>query len=63
MFQTSFVDKIKIHILLSVSFFPENRTVYDMKNKNTIQPNRQQLKIEYGVENILLACQITEERI
>jgi len=41
-FQTKVEDKIKIHILCSISFF-ENRTVYDRTWKNMIEPNRQQM--------------------
>jgi hypothetical protein len=30
MFQTKFVEKIKTHILCSVTFFSENRAVYEI---------------------------------
>ena len=38
MFQTKVVEKIKIHILWSVTFFSENRLVYDIMSKNMIEP-------------------------
>ena len=45
MFQTKVVQKIKTHIFLfSNSFFPENRSVYEMW-KHTVQPDRPQIKI------------------
>ena len=31
MFQTKVVEKIKAHILGSVTFFPENRAIYEIK--------------------------------
>jgi hypothetical protein len=34
-FQAAVVEKIKIHVLCSVNFFPENRAVYDAKGENT----------------------------
>jgi len=39
MFQAKFVDKIKAHILCSITFFPENRAVYEILWKNTVQPS------------------------
>jgi hypothetical protein len=35
MFQTEVVEKIKTHILCSVSFSPKNRVVYEIKWKNS----------------------------
>ena len=44
-----FVQKIKAHILCSVTFFPsENRTVYETMWKNIAQPDRPQKTIEYS---------------
>jgi len=40
MFRTKFVIKIKTHILRSVTFFPENRAVYEIMWKNMVQPDR-----------------------
>jgi hypothetical protein len=49
MFQTKVVEKIKTHILCSVtfSFFFcfENRAVYEIMWKNTVQPDRPQMAI------------------
>jgi hypothetical protein len=44
MFQTKVVEKIKTYILLSVTFFFENRAVYQMW-KNTVQPGSPQKTI------------------
>jgi hypothetical protein len=47
MFQTEVVEKIKTHILRSVTFFFffENRTIYEIMWKNIIQPDRPQVAI------------------
>ena len=46
MFQTKVVEKIKTHILCSVTFFsPENRAVYEVMSKNTVEPGRPQMAI------------------
>jgi len=37
MLQTKAVQKIKTHILCSVTFFPENRTVYEKMWKNIVE--------------------------
>jgi hypothetical protein len=42
MFQTKIVEKIKIHILCSITIF-ENRVVYDIIWKNTVEPDRPQM--------------------
>jgi len=42
MFQTKAVEKIKTHILCSVTS-PENRAVYETMWKNTVQPDRPQM--------------------
>jgi hypothetical protein len=45
MFQTKVAEKIKMHILFSVTFFFENRAVYHVMWKNTIQPGSPQKTI------------------
>jgi adenine-specific DNA methylase len=40
MFQTEVVEKIKTHFMLNY-FFLENRAVYEIMWKNTVQPDRQ----------------------
>jgi hypothetical protein len=35
-----FVEEIKAHILWSVTFFPENRTIYEVKSKTMVEPER-----------------------
>jgi len=44
MFQTKVVEKIKTHILFSVTFFL-NRTVYEIMWKNIVEPSRLQMTI------------------
>jgi len=44
MFQTKVVEKIKTHILCSITFF-ENRVVYEIMWKNNVQPDRPQMTI------------------
>jgi hypothetical protein len=46
MFQTNIVQKIKTHILCSS--FRENRAVYDIMRKNTVQPDRPQVTTQLG---------------
>ena len=36
------VEKIKTHILCSVTFFSQNRTVYEIMSKNVVEPERTQ---------------------
>jgi hypothetical protein len=45
MFQTEVVEKIKTHILCSVTFFFENPTVYEIMWKNMAEPDRPQMAI------------------
>jgi hypothetical protein len=40
MFQTKFVQKIKTHIVCSVTFVPQNRAVYEIMWKNTVEPEK-----------------------
>ena len=43
MFQTKFVEKIKIQILYSKIFFYENRAVYEITWKNIVERGRPQM--------------------
>jgi len=45
MFQTKVVEKLKTHILCSVTFLFENRAVYEKLWRNIVQMGRTQLKI------------------
>jgi hypothetical protein len=47
MFETKVVGKVKIHV------FPENRAVYEVMWKNTLEPDRQQVTIMWRVR---VAC-------
>jgi hypothetical protein len=44
MFQTKVVEKIKTHILSSVTF-SENRAVYEIMWENMVQTDRPQMRI------------------
>jgi len=45
MFQTKVVEKIKTHILHSVTFFFENRADHYIRLKSTVTPDRPQMAI------------------
>ena len=45
MFETKVVEKIKTHILCPVTFFFENRAVYEVISKNVVEPERPQRTI------------------
>jgi len=46
MFHTKAVEKIKIHILCTITFFSfENRAVYEIMWKNIVQPDGPQMVI------------------
>jgi hypothetical protein len=45
MFQAKFVEKIKTHILYSITFFSKNRAVYEITWKNIVQSGRPQMAI------------------
>jgi len=46
MFQTKFIEKIKAHILCSVTFFFfENLAIYDIMWKNTVEQGGPQMTI------------------
>jgi len=44
-FHTKVVEKIKIHILCSLTIFLENRTFYEIMWENTVKPERPQMTI------------------
>jgi hypothetical protein len=46
MFQIRVTEKIKTHILYSVTF-SENRAVYEIMSKNVVEPERSQTTIQY----------------
>ena len=43
MFQIKVVEKIKTHILHSVTFFPENRAICEIMPKNVVERGRSQI--------------------
>jgi hypothetical protein len=43
MFHTNVEDKIKTHILCSITFPPENYGLYEIMRKNMVRPDRQQM--------------------
>jgi hypothetical protein len=45
MFQTKVVEKIKTHILCSVTFFFENRAIYEIIWKNIVDRGRPQMTV------------------
>jgi len=45
MFQVKVVQKVKTHILCSVTFFFENRVVYEIMWKNIVERDRPQMTI------------------
>ena len=45
MFQIKAVEEIKTHILCSVTFFFENRAVYEKMWENIVEPGRPQMTI------------------
>jgi len=54
MFRTKVVDKLKTHILYSITFFFKNRADYDTIWKNTVEWNRPKVTIW----RMLIACGI-----
>jgi len=46
MFQTKLVEKIITHILYSIIFFQKSR-LYEIKWKNTVEPERLRTKIRF----------------
>jgi hypothetical protein len=45
MFQTTVVEKLETHILCSITFFPENRALYDKMWKNIVERGTPQMAI------------------
>jgi len=45
MFQTNVIEKIKTHILYSITGFQKNRAVYEIMRKNYVQPGRPQIPV------------------
>jgi hypothetical protein len=37
MFQSNFGEKIETHILCSITFFPENRAIYEIMWENIVE--------------------------
>jgi hypothetical protein len=56
MFQTEVIEKIKTHIIRSVTFSPEIRVVYEITRKNMVVPDRPQRIIW----RMRFACLITK---
>jgi hypothetical protein len=42
------VEKMKTPILLSTSFFPDNRTVYEIMSQNVVETEGPQMTSQYG---------------
>ena len=58
MFQTIVLDKIKTHILCSVTFF-ENHAIYELMWKNTVEQGRSQISkwyIAFPLQQWLRKC-------
>jgi len=53
MFQTKLVQKIKTHILCSISF-SENRAVYEIMWENIVEPDGPEMTINYNHLNCTL---------
>jgi len=58
MCEASVVEKMKTRISCSMTFFPKNRTVYEIMWKNMVQPDRPQMTLSYGV--VFFVCRITK---
>jgi hypothetical protein len=54
MFQTIDVEKIKTHILYSITFFSENHAVYRIMWKNMVGLDRLQITVQYGAYTFVL---------
>ena len=48
MFKIKLAEKIKIHILRPVVFFPENLAVFEIITKNMVEPEGPQMTSQYG---------------
>ena len=42
------LEQIKTHILCFITFFPENRVVYEIMCQNMVEPDRPQMAILFG---------------
>ena len=51
-----FSERIKTHILHSITFFPEIHAGYEIMWKNMIDPDRPQTAINCGTEKMRLTC-------
>ena len=58
MFQTKFVEKIKMHILCTITFFPSNLATFEITWKITIV-----MAVKYGTKKMQIARRITKARI
>jgi hypothetical protein len=48
MFETKVVEKIKIHILCAIIFFPpKNHTIYEIMWRNIVELDRPQMTAQY----------------
>ena len=54
-YQTYVIEKIKTHILCSITFFPENRVFYE-KMKNVLEPDR----LHMTIRPMRIACWISK---
>ena len=48
MSQTKVVEKIKTHILCSITFLLQNRAVYEVMWKNMVEPEKLKIISQYG---------------
>jgi len=49
MFQTKVIEKIKTHILCSMTFFlKENNGIYEMMLEHMVETDRPQMTVQYG---------------
>ena len=55
---TKAVEKIKIHTFCSITFFSENRTVYEIMWENIVERGRRQMTTNLG--RMLIACWISK---
>jgi hypothetical protein len=47
-FSQFFTFNYKTHILCSITFFPENRAIYEIMWKNVVEPDSPQITIYYS---------------
>jgi hypothetical protein len=63
MFRTKIVYKMKTHILCSITFFSENRAVYEIMSKNMVEPERPQMTIWRRVAYWISKATRTQTRV